>query len=107
AWGLLAKTIEAANSVEDFTGDDSSFDVAEDADANAAAAEEFSVEAEVFRLDQIFATMAHLDFDKTLAEARALKGDEPQAFATIAVAKSRIQESGVGSQKTGARGQKD
>ncbi len=92
AWGLLAKTIEAANSVEDFTGDDSSFDVAGDADA-VVAAEEFSVEAEVFRLDQIFATMAHLDFDKTLAEARALKGAEPQAFATIAVAKSRIQNS--------------
>ena len=93
AWGLLSKTVEAANSVEDFTGDDSSFDVAGDADATLPAAEEFSVEAEVFRLDQIFATMAHLDFDKALAEARALKGDEPQAFATIAVAKSRIQNS--------------
>lgn len=99
AWGLFSKTVEAANSVEDFTGDDSSFDVAGDADATLPAAEEFSVEAEAFRLDQIFATMAHLDFDKALAEARALKGDEPQAFATIAVAKSRLQESGVRSQK--------
>ncbi|HWS99490.1 MAG TPA: hypothetical protein VN256_04390 [Pyrinomonadaceae bacterium] len=97
AWELLSKTVEAANAVEDFTGDDPSFDLA--GDEAAAAAEEFSVEAEVFRLDQIFATMAHLDFDKALAEARALKGGEPQAFATIAVAKSRIQESGVRSQK--------
>lgn len=102
AWGLLSKTVEAANSVEDFTGDDSSFDLAGD-DAGAAAAEEFSVEAEVFRLDQIFATMAHLDFDKALAEARALKGGEPQAFATIAVAKSRIQESGVRIRMSGVR----
>lgn len=86
AWALLEKTVEAANSVEDFTGDDSSFDLGEGPPS-------FDIEAEVFRLDQIFATMAHLDFDKTLAEARALKGGEPEAFATIAVAKSRIQNS--------------
>lgn len=94
AWGLLRETVKAANSVEDFAGDESSFDVGE-----GAGAEEFSVEAEVFRLDQIFATMAHLDFDKALAEARALEGGEPEAFATIALARSRMQESGVRSQK--------
>jgi hypothetical protein len=108
AWGLLEKTVEAANSVEDFTGDDSSFDLAgDDAGEGATEAEEFSVEAEVFRLDQIFATMAHLDFDKALAEARALKGGEPEAFATIAVAKSRIQESGVRSQNQGVRSREE
>ncbi|HEY0379399.1 MAG TPA: hypothetical protein VGC87_20955 [Pyrinomonadaceae bacterium] len=107
AWGLLSKTVEAANSVEDFTGDDSSFDLAGDSDAGGAAGEEFGVEAEVFRLDQIFATMARLDFDKALAEARTLKGGEPEAFATIAVAKSRIQESGVRSQNPGVRSQEE
>ncbi len=96
AWGLLRETVKAANSVEDFAGDESSFDLGGDADAGAVP--QFNVEAEVFRLDQIFATMAHLDFDKALAEARALEGGEPQAFATIAVAKSRSQESGVRSQ---------
>ncbi len=92
AWGLLRETVKAANAVEDFTGDESSFELGEGAD-------EFNVEAEVFRLDQIFATMAHLDFDKTLTEARALEGGEPEAFATIAVAKSRIQKSEVRSRE--------
>ncbi|HKQ52459.1 MAG TPA: hypothetical protein VJT74_08830, partial [Pyrinomonadaceae bacterium] len=92
AWGLLRETVKAANAVADFTGDESSFDL-------GGEAEEFNVEAEVFRLDQIFATMAHLDFDKALAEARALEGGEPQAFATIAVAKSRSQNSESRSQK--------
>jgi hypothetical protein len=92
AWGLLREAVKAANAVEDFTGDDSAFEL-------GGGADEFNVEAEVFRLDQIFATMAHLDFDKALTEARALEGGEPRALATIAVATSRIQGSGVGSQK--------
>jgi hypothetical protein len=98
AWGLLRELVKTANGVEDFTGDEVSFDLAADENSTGEAAEQFSVDSEVFRLDGIFATMAQLDFDKALAEARALEGDVPQAFATIAVAKSRIQESGVRSQ---------
>jgi hypothetical protein len=92
AWGLLRELVKAANAVEDFTGDDVSLDLDANTDSTGEAEDVFKVEAESFRLDQIFATMAHLDFDKALAEARALDGDVPQAFATMAVAKSRIQE---------------
>jgi hypothetical protein len=98
AWSLLREYIKSANAVEDFTGDETSFELAAN-DGVDDGAEHFSVEAEVFRLDGIFATMAHLDFDKALAEARALDGDVPQALATIAVAKSRIQESEAGKAK--------
>ena len=99
AWELLQKTVEAANEAQDFTGDDVSLSFWAGADAANGTVEEFEIEAEVFRLDGIFATMAHLDFDKALAEARSLDGDVPQAFAMIAVAKSRIQGSEARSQK--------
>jgi hypothetical protein len=98
AWELLRELVKAANAVEDFTGDDVSLSLSADADLAGEAEDAFNVEAEVFRLDGIFATMAHLDFEKALAEARALDGDVPQAFATIAIAKSRIQNPEVRSQ---------
>jgi hypothetical protein len=103
AWRLSRELVKAANAAEDYTGDEIALDLSAEAadEAIGAAADveaEFTVEAEVFRLDRIFATMAQLDFDKALTEARSLDGDEPQAFATIAVAKSRIQESEVRSQ---------
>lgn len=91
AWELLGETVKAANQVADFTGDDVSLSLWEEADSANGAAEEFELEAEVFRLDKIFATMAHLDFDKTLAEARALEGDVPQALATIAGARAILE----------------
>jgi hypothetical protein len=110
AWKLMPELVRAANAVEDFTGDEVSFDLAAGENSGGEAAEQFSVESEVFRLEGIFATMAQLDFDKALAEARALDGDMPQAFALIAVAKSRSQESGARSQnekqKPGVRSQK-
>jgi hypothetical protein len=98
SWELLRELVKAANAVEDFTGDDVSFSLSAGAGSADEAEDAFNVEAEVFRLDGIFATMAHLDFDKALAEARALDGDVPQAFATMAIAKSKIQESGIRSQ---------
>jgi hypothetical protein len=90
SWELLREFVKSANAVEDFTGDDLSLDLAAGADTEAEEA--FNVEAEVFRLEGIFATMAHLDFNKALAEARALDGDVPQAYATIAVARIMLEK---------------
>jgi hypothetical protein len=92
AWSLLRELVKAANAVEDFTGDEVSFDLTADESSADEIAERFSVEAEAFRLDGIFATMARLDFDKALAESRALDGDVPQAFATIAIAKTVLEK---------------
>jgi hypothetical protein len=91
AWSLLREFVKSANGVEAFKGDEDSFDLAANADLDNEGAENFSIEAEAFRLDLIFATMAHLDFDKALTEARALDGDVPQAFATIAVARASLE----------------
>lgn len=102
AWSVLREFVKAANAVEDFTGDDVSLDLNAGESSPSETTEQFSVEAEIFRLDGIFATMAHLDFDKALAEARSLDGDVPQAFATIAGARAILekQESGVRIQKS-------
>ena len=94
AWRLLGELVKSANEVEDFTGDEATFDLSADESSTDESSAQFSVEADVFRLDGIFATMAHLDFDKALTEARNLQGQVPQALATIAVAKSRTQNTG-------------
>jgi hypothetical protein len=96
AWELLRELVKAANAVEDFTGDDVSFNLDANTDSADEAEDGFKVEAESFRLDQIFATMAHLDFDKALAEARALDGDVPQAFAIIAGARTILEKQNSG-----------
>ena len=101
AWSLIPEFVRAANSMEDFTGDDEALDLTGDNSAVVDATPQFIVEAEIFRLDGIFATMAHLDFDKALAEARALEGDVPQALATIAVARAILEK-----QSPDSRGQK-
>ena len=92
AWRLLSELVKSANEVEDFTGDETSFDLAADESSTDEASAEFRVEADVFRLDGIFATMAHLDFDKALAEARNLQGQVPQALAAIAGARAVLEK---------------
>ena len=92
AWELLRELVKAANAVEDFTGDEVSFDLSANEDSTAGASNTFSIEAESFRLDQIFATMAHLDFNKAMAEARALDGEVPRAFAMIAGARTTLEK---------------
>jgi hypothetical protein len=93
AWRLLAETVKAANAVEDYAGDEGSLDLTadENSDEDDSAAH-FSIEAEAFRLDRIFATMARLDFEKTIAEARSLRGKVPQALAHIAAARARLEK---------------
>jgi hypothetical protein len=54
----------------------------------------FVITSEAFRLDKIFATMAQLDWTKTLADARALEGDVPRAFVHIAIARAALENKG-------------
>ena len=60
--------------------------------ATEESAERLSLDAGVFRLDKIFATMARLDFDKALMNARDLDGEVPQAFANIAIARAALEQ---------------
>ena len=92
AWRLIREMVKAANSVEDYTGDEDSLEMNTDAASIADEVSHFSVEAEVFRLDGIFATMARLDYEKALGEARALDRDVPRAFAHIAIARVLLEK---------------
>ncbi|HVG33133.1 MAG TPA: hypothetical protein VM911_08635 [Pyrinomonadaceae bacterium] len=96
AWRLLSEVVRAANAVDGFTGDEFSLDISATASDQAlpAADDNFSVKSEAFRFDQIFATMTRLDMIKTVAEARALQGRVPQAFAYIAIARAVLNNKG-------------
>jgi hypothetical protein len=90
AWTLLSEVVRAANAVEDFAGEETSLDITATESSTDADADYFSVTNEAFRLDKIFATMARLDWTKTLAEARSLEGDVPQAFVYLAIARTAL-----------------
>lgn len=92
AWTLLRELVKAANAVEDYTGDEDSLAINATTDSVADEVDHFSVEAEAFRLDGIFATMARLDYKKALMEARALERDVPRAFAQIAIARTMLEK---------------
>ncbi|HEY0545881.1 MAG TPA: hypothetical protein VGC91_10930 [Pyrinomonadaceae bacterium] len=88
-WELAPEIVRAANAVEEYTGDEAAIDIRED-ESNAieeVALEPLSVEADVFRLDGFFATIAGLDEDKALTAARSLGRETPRAFAMLAIAK--------------------
>jgi hypothetical protein len=92
AWRLLSDVVKAANAIEDYAGDEASLDLATDEGASEDVSGNFSIEADTFRLDRIFATMARLDFEKALTEARGLRGKVPQALAHIAAARATLEK---------------
>jgi hypothetical protein len=54
--------------------------------------EELSIEADAFRLDRIFATMAHIDFDRTRVAAQSLAGEIPRSYANVAAARAALEK---------------
>lgn len=99
AWELLTELVKAANALEDYAGDEVSVEIR--ANENSAtpeaattedAATPFTLQTELFRLDNIFATMAHLDFERALSNARALEGRAPRVFAQLAIARAVLEK---------------
>jgi hypothetical protein len=97
AWELLTQLVKTANASDDYAGDEVSIEIrADENSATAATAEEtaatpFTLKTELFRLDNIFATMAHLDFERALSNARALEG-VPRVFAQLAIARAGLEK---------------
>jgi hypothetical protein len=92
AWRLLSDVVKAANAVEDYAGDEAALDLGADEGASEDVPGDFSIEADTFRLDRLFATVARLDFEKALTEARGLRGKVPQALAHIAAARATLEK---------------
>jgi hypothetical protein len=89
AWELLASAVRAANAIEDLSGEESAvelFPVAS-SDEDDEDAVSFAIDADAFRLDELFATMARLDSTRAFIEARTLKGRLPRAYVLIAAAR--------------------
>ena len=88
--------MRAANAIEHFTGDDASLDVLPPSEwlETIVAAHGLDVKAAAapFRLDDLFATMTRLDFERALTEARALSGDVMRASVLISVARAELEK---------------
>jgi hypothetical protein len=92
AWDFMSELVRAANSTPDYTGEETSLATSTDAVEGSELQEELSINSDTFRLDRIFATMARIDFDKTLTQAQALAGDIPRAYARIAAARAALEK---------------
>lgn len=92
AWELLAQLVKAANAIENYAGDEVSLDIRTDESEVFEAETPFTLTTEAFRLDSIFATMARLDFERALQDARALQGDVPRVFAQLAIARAGLEK---------------
>jgi hypothetical protein len=92
AWDFMSELVRAANSTPDYAGDETSLATSADAVEGSRLREELSIDSDAFRLDRIFATMARIDFDKTMSQAQALTGDVPRAYARIAAARAALEK---------------
>ncbi|MGA9994603.1 MAG: hypothetical protein WBP93_04265 [Pyrinomonadaceae bacterium] len=98
AWEFLAELVRAANALEDFHGDEIALEIQIGDSATDESATTVRIEPKAFHLDEIFATMAQIDFDRALAEARALGKDVPRSLASLAVARTALEGKTVRSQ---------
>jgi hypothetical protein len=92
AWDFLSILVRAANSTPDYMGDETALATSADENTSAEASEELTIASDSFRLDSIFATMARIDFDKTIAQAQALTSEIPRAYARLAAARAELEK---------------
>ncbi|MBD0373162.1 MAG: hypothetical protein ICV60_20140 [Pyrinomonadaceae bacterium] len=91
-WDFMTELVRAANSTPDYMGDETSLATSANALEGSELSEELSIASDSFRLDTIFATMARIDFDKTLTQAQALTGAIPRAYARVASARAELEK---------------
>lgn len=89
AWETLAEVVKAANSAEDFTGEDSRI--------SARLQTKFMVvvtngTAEDFDLLAVFRHLARADLLRAIQIAKTFTGEAPRAVATLAIARSVLEK---------------
>jgi hypothetical protein len=89
AWDMVYEAIKAANSAEGFTGEDGAIGVA--LQTKGMSSSRSSSVAE-FNVAGIFADLANEDYDRTVELARGFQREAPRASATIAIARSVLEE---------------
>ncbi len=93
AWDALHEAVKAANSAEEFSGEQVTIEIHADEAAGDESEPAFTFTSDAFRLDRIFAKMARLDFDKAMTETHALESGVTRSIAQIAVARAILENS--------------
>lgn len=91
AWEMLPELVGATNAYEALHGEEDALDLVSFQTAAKSDKVDFEFDATPFRLDELFATMARLDFPRALTEARALTGELTRASALISAARAALE----------------
>lgn len=89
AWDVVEEATKAANSSEGFTGEDGVLRVSLIAKGTSSIRTSSTGE---FNLAPIFNELANDDYEKTIEMARGFQREAPRASATIAIARSVLEE---------------
>lgn len=88
-WEIMAEAVRAANSADGFTGEDGRV-TARFVTRNSTSISSASVPS--FDLAGIFASMAREDFNRAVELAKEFKAEAPRSAATIAIARTVLNE---------------
>ena len=91
AWDAIFDAVKAANSAEAFTGEDGALIVSVNSRSGIWTTNEANPD---FDVEGIFGAVANTDFERTVQLARGFQGEAPRASATIAIARSMLNEKG-------------
>jgi hypothetical protein len=89
AWEGIADVLKAANSAEGFTGEDGAMRISLVTKNNASSRSSSNGE---FNIDPLFTELANDDFEKSIELARLFEREAPRAAATIAIARTVLEE---------------
>ncbi len=89
AWDVVEEAVKAANSAEGFTGEDGAMRVSLIAKGTSSIRSSSQGE---FDIAPIFNELANDDYERAIELARGLQREAPRASATIAIAKSVLEE---------------
>ncbi|HKC65833.1 MAG TPA: hypothetical protein VKB86_19475 [Pyrinomonadaceae bacterium] len=98
AWDLISEAVKAANSAEDFTGDDGRMSAILRYKNGLLVT---NSSAQDFDLLGIFRALAKYDLNRAIDAAKNFTAEAPRANATLAIASAVLEEK----QKSGVRGQ--
>lgn len=89
AWDMVYEAIKAANSSEGFTGEDGGIRLVLQSKQTSSIR---SSSVSEFNVSGIFAELANEDYERTVDLARGFQREAPRASATIAIARSILEE---------------
>ena len=89
AWDAIFDAVKAANSTEGFTGEDGALVLSVNSRSTIRGTSDANPD---FDIEGIFGEVANTDYERTVQLARGFQGEAPRASATIAIARSLLNE---------------